>query len=162
MGCVGRRCRRNRRAQAGEWVALISRGFSIMRIFRMAAVVGLVAAPLVGLSTAHAGPAGQAPSRCFNTRDWSGWTMSGDAKSMYIRTGGRSVYRLDFASACHAAQDGGSHLITRLHGSSMVCSPLDLDLKVSVGRGMAVPCIVSKITPLSSEEASALPKGLKP
>lgn len=133
-----------------------------MTNFKPAAVIGLAAASLVGLSSAHADPSGKAPSQCFNTRDWVGRTMSDDAKTMYVRTGRRSIYKLEFASACRAAQDIGSHLVIRTHGGSMVCSPLDLDLRASVGRGMAVPCIVSTITPLSPEEASALPKGLRP
>ena len=131
-----------------------------MRKFRLAAVIGLVAASVVGLSGAYAAPA-TAPSRCFNTRDWSGWTVSPDGRSMYIRTGVRNLYRLEFANACRAAQGIGVHLVTRVRGSAFVCSPLDLDLKVSDGH-MATPCIISNITPLSADEAAALPKALRP
>jgi hypothetical protein len=133
-----------------------------MTNFKRAAIAGLAAASVLGLSSAYAAPAAGGAAQCFNTRDWVGRTLTDDAKTMYIRAGARSVYKLEFAGACRAAQDIGSHLVIRTHGSSMICTPLDLDLRVSVGRGMAVPCIVSKITPLSPEEASALPKGLKP
>jgi hypothetical protein len=133
-----------------------------MRKFRLAAVVGLAAASLMGLSSAYADPKGAVPSRCFNSRDWRGWTVSADARSMYIRAGGRGLYRLDFVNACRAAQSGGVHLVTRVRGGAFVCGPLDLDLKVSDGHGMASPCIISKITPLSADEAAALPKALRP
>jgi hypothetical protein len=133
-----------------------------MRNFKFAALIGLATSSILGLSSVSADAAGSRPAQCFNTRDWNGWTISPDAKSMYIRTGVRSIYRLDFVNKCRAAQSIGVHLVTRIRGSSSVCSPLDLDLKVSDGRGFATSCIVSNITPLSTEEAAALPKGLKP
>jgi len=49
-----------------------------------------------------------------------------------------------------------------VRGSGMICRPIDLDLRVSVGRRMSTPCIASKLTQLTPEEAAALPKGLKP
>ena len=133
-----------------------------MRKFRLAAVAGLLAASVVGLSTANAAAPAPSPARCFSMRDWTGWTVSPDGQSMYIRTGVRNLFRLDFANACRAARSGGVHLVTRVRGSTSVCSPLDLDLKVSDGHGMATPCIISKITPLSADEAAALPKALRP
>jgi hypothetical protein len=133
-----------------------------MRKLRSAAILGLAAASLIGLSSAYADPAGSRPSRCFNARDWRGWTVTPDGKSMFIRTGVRNIYRLDFANGCRAARGIGVHLVTRIRGSSSICSPLDLDLKVSDGLGFASPCIVSGITALSTDEAAALPKALKP
>ncbi len=133
-----------------------------MRKLKLAALVGLAAGSILGLSSGYAGAAESVPSQCFDTRDWNGWTVSPDGKSMYIRTRVRDVYRLDFSGTCREARDIGVHLVTRIHGSSRVCSPLDLDLKVSDGHGFATPCIVSNITPLSAKEAAALPKGLKP
>ena len=133
-----------------------------MRKIKLVALTALAAGSILGLSSAYAGPAGSGPARCFYSHDWSGWTVSPDAKSMYIRTGVRNIYRLDFANACRAAQGAGVHLVTRIRGSSLVCGPLDLDLKVADGHGFTTPCIVSQITPLSAEEAAALPKKLKP
>jgi hypothetical protein len=135
---------------------------SKMRKLRSAAIIGLAAASLIGLSSAWADPAGMRPGRCFNARAWNGWTVSPDGKSMYIRTGVSNIYRLDFANGCRAALGIGVHLVTRIRGSSFICSPLDLDLKVSDGLGFATPCLISSITPLSIDEAAALPKALKP
>lgn len=104
--------------------------------------------------------AAKAPA-CFDPRDWSGWKASPDAKSIYIRVGVRKIYRLDMANACPAAGRIGVHLVTRLRGGSTICSPLDLDLKVSDGR-FSTPCIVSGITALSDQEAATLPNNLKP
>jgi Family of unknown function (DUF6491) len=126
------------------------------------AIIGLAAVALLGASGAGAAPANHAAPQCFNLRDWSGWKASADGKSIYIRTGVRNLYRLDFDYACHAAQGIGVHLVTKVRGGSFICNPLDLDLKVADGTGFATPCIVSKITPLSADEAAALPKALTP
>jgi hypothetical protein len=121
----------------------------------------------LGLSAAAAQPPSQAasqpaPPACFQISDWSGWKISPDAKSMYIRVNISRIYRLDFGAACSAAKFGNPHLITRTRGPSLICTALDLDLRVSQGPGMAVPCIVSNISQLSKEEAAALPRELKP
>ena len=81
---------------------------------------------------------------------------------MYIRVNISRIYRLDFGAACSAATFGNPHLITRSRGSSYVCSPLDLDLRVSQGHGVGIPCIVSNMSQLSKEDAAALPRELKP
>jgi hypothetical protein len=111
---------------------------------------------------ASAQPAKPTAPKCFYSRDWNGWKASPDGKSIYIRVGVRDLYRLDFSHSCSAAQGVGVHLVTRVRGSSLICNPIDLDLKVSDGRGFATPCIVSGITPLSAEDAAALPKNLRP
>jgi len=149
-------------ARADRFMTHTSKGYLSMRKVKLAALIGLATASILGISSVSADAAGSRPVQCFNTRDWNGWTVSPDAKSMYIRTGVRSIYRLDFVNECRAAQGIGVHLVTRVRGSSSICSPLDLDLKVSDGHGFATPCIVSNITPLSAEEAAALPKRLKP
>ena len=133
-----------------------------MRKLTLTTLTALSAGALLGPPSAHAGPAASGPARCFYSRDWSGWTVTPDARSMYIRVGVRDVYRLDFATICSAAQGVGAHLVTRIRGSSLVCNPIDLDLKVADGNGFATACLVNRITPLSAEEAAALPKKLRP
>jgi len=133
-----------------------------MRKFRWAAFAAVAAGSILGLAGAYADPVGSRPNSCFNIRDWNGWTVSPDAKSMYIRTGVNRIYRLDFANECRAAQGIGVHLVSRIRGSSFICSPLDLDLKFAQGHGFGTPCFVKTITPLSPEQAAALPRGLKP
>ncbi len=127
-----------------------------------AALLGLSMGALLAAPVASATPA-QSPKReCFASRDWNGWRASPDAKSIYIRVGVSKIYRIDLAHACTALQSGGVYLVTRLHGSPWICHPLDLDLRVSDGHGFRTSCMVSDITPLSAEEAAALPRELWP
>ncbi len=122
------------------------------------ALVGLTAAALLWAPAVSAKPS----SQCFASRDWSGWKASPDSKSLYIRVNVSKLFRLDLAQACPALQWPGAHLVTKVRGSSWICHPLDLELKVSSGHGIATPCIVSGITALSKDEATALPKSLRP
>lgn len=101
------------------------------------------------------------PRQCFHSSAWRGWKATADARAMYIRIDGRGVFRLELDAACPALKSPGAFLITRLTGP-WICDPLDLQMKVSQGRGFATPCNVRKITPLSAAEASALPKALQP
>jgi Family of unknown function (DUF6491) len=118
---------------------------------------------LIGAAPARAQTAAHPTPQCFLSRNWSGWKASPDSKSIYIRVGVNQVYRLDLSTSCPALQAPFAHLVTRQRGGSgWICRPLDLDLKVSDGRGFATPCLVSRITPLSAAEASSLPKKLKP
>jgi hypothetical protein len=127
----------------------------------LAPVAALALFATAAVPSAQADPAPHAAPQCFRLRDWSGWKASADGKSIYIRTGARNLYRLEFDYACHAANGLGVQWVTRVRGSSSICSPLDLDLKVADG-AFATPCIGSRITPLSADEAAALPKALMP
>jgi hypothetical protein len=128
-----------------------------------ATLAGLTALSVLGLAIADAQPASsKPPQQCFYSNDWDGWKATPDSKAIYIRVGINKIWRLDLASACPTLQSPNPHLITKLHGSSSICSALDLDLRVSDDSGFAVPCIVSELTPLSAAEAAALPKNLRP
>ena len=127
----------------------------------------LVVTTAVLLVFGSVGAAAQAQSskpapRCFLSRDWQGWKPSADSRAIYARVGVSQVYRIDFSSACPMLQRSDAHLITKLRGSSWICDPLDLQLDVSDAPGVQVPCIVKNITPLSPEQASALPKNMQP
>lgn len=124
-------------------------------------LIGLAAASAVGLA-ADAQPSTKPAPSCFFSVDWDGWKATPDSKSIYIRVGVRDVYKLDLSSACPELQMPDAHLVTHIRGSDSICSPLDLDLRVSDMHGFATPCIVSAITPLSPAEAAALPPKLKP
>ena len=133
---------------------------------RLHRIVGGACVAVLLALTASA-PQAQTPTQpaapaCFQISDWSGWKISPDARSMYIRVNISRIYRLDFGATCSAAKFGNPHLITSTRGSSSVCTALDLDLRVSQGHGMSVPCIVSNISQLSKEEAAALPREQKP
>ena len=123
--------------------------------------LALILTPL-GFDLAQAQPAKRPAAKCFQLRDWTGWRVTKDAKAMFISAGGRNVYRADFAGACPALRWTSAHPVIRVRGSSWICSALDLDMHVSDGNGIATPCIVRQLTPLSPEEVAALPKGLKP
>lgn len=130
---------------------------------RLAAVLGgallLSAAPVAGAFAADA----KAPPKCFFPTEWDGgWKATPDAKSIYIGVGVHRVYRLDLASACPELNAPDSHLITKLRGSSAICDALDIDLFVGDSSGFKSPCIVKSLTPLTDEEAKALPKNLRP
>ena len=132
---------------------------------KKATVVAALAGAAISVTTssieAQPRPPVAGPPRCFSSRDWAG-SQSKDEHSMYIRVRGRDIYRIDFVGSCPGIGWPGNHLISRIRGSDQICSAIDLDLSVSDGRGIAVPCIVSNITPLSYAEAAALPKKLLP
>jgi hypothetical protein len=128
--------------------------------FKAPVLLGL--ASLCAFGAANAEPPARSAPKCFYSRDWNGWKASPDGKAIYIRAGANYIYRLDLGNACPAANGIGVHLVTKTRGSGSICGPLDLDLKVSDGRGFATPCMVSGVTPLSAEEASVLPNNLRP
>jgi len=128
------------------------------------AILSLTLAAILGLTAAAAKPAAKPSPKCFLSQDWNGWKATSDSRSMYIRVGIKHLYRVDFVGMCPRLQSPGAHLVTTVRGSSWICSPLDLDIKVSDGPpgDIATPCIAKAITLLSTEEAAALPKKLKP
>jgi hypothetical protein len=135
----------------------------LIRLHRIISATGAAALLALTVAGAEAQTPGQtAAPACFRISDWSGWKMSPDAKSMYIRVNISRIYRLDFGAACSAATFGNPHLITRTRGSTLVCTALDIDLRVSQGHGMGIPCIASNLSQLSKEEAAALPRALRP
>lgn len=124
----------------------------------------LTGAALLSTSTAieaQPRPPASRPPQCFSAHDWQGWKATDD-HSMYIRVRMHDIYRIDFAGSCPTLSWPGAHLVTVFRGSDNVCAPLDLDLKVSDGHGIASPCMVSRITPVPYAEAAALPRKLLP
>ena len=125
-------------------------------------LIGMAAATLFG-PAAVAQPSTKPAPQCFYSSDWDGgWKATPDSKSIYIRVGINRIYRLDLSAPCPELQAPMSHLITEQRGGSSICSAIDLDLKVSDGHGFSTACIVSNLTPLSPEQASALPKDQRP
>ena len=99
--------------------------------------------------------------KCFRSHDWQGWKPTSDSKSMYIHVGVNEFYRIDFSDSCPTLQAPNAHLVTK-PVNDLICSAIELDLKVVDQPGFAVPCIVSNITPLSPADMAALPKKLRP
>jgi hypothetical protein len=101
------------------------------------------------------------PGACFFERDWTNWKAP-DTHTIFINVSNR-VWRLDLAGSCPTLDDPSAKLITRdVAGSGSVCSPQDIDLKVSVGDHIAIPCIVSHMTRLSPDEVTAIPPRYRP
>jgi len=124
-------------------------------VFLSALLLVFVALP------AFAGPASP-PGQCFSTSEMGNWRAA-DASTMYVRVHMNRIYRIDLKGRCSMLTAPGAMLITTFRGSSLVCSPLDWDLKVSAGIGSNVePCIVKAMTPLSQDEIAALPKKAVP
>ena len=121
-------------------------------ILLSAALLGLPASPALALS------AGQ----CFTTTEMGNWRAA-DASTIYVRVRMNKIYRLDLKDRCSLLTAPGARLLTTFRGANLVCSPLDWDLKVGAGIGGNVePCIVKAMTPLSPDEAAALPKKVVP
>ena len=91
------------------------------------------------------------------------WTAAADAKTVYFRVNANRFYRLDLARECTPLKWADARLITHIHGSGLVCSALDLDVKASDGPGdIPEACFAKELTQLSASEADALPRKLKP
>ncbi len=118
---------------------------------------------LFGLASAQTGAPVPAPRRaaaqqCFFASQFQQWKAVDD-KTITIRVNVNDLYRLEMASSCPELTYADSHLVNRVVGSHAICSPIDWDLSVSSGVGMVpTPCIVSKMTRLTPEEAAAIPK----
>ena len=130
---------------------------------KIAAVAAMAAFAASGLAAAQpaATPSAKPAPQCFRSHDWEGWKASPDSKSIYIRVGISKFYRIDFSDSCPTLNAPNAHLVTQ-SVNDLVCSPIELDLKVVDSPGFAVPCIVSAITPMSPADVAALPKKLKP
>ena len=132
---------------------------------RMSAIVAVLTGVALFSTTsaieAQPKPAASGPPRCFSAHDWDGWKAKDD-RSMYIRVRMHDIYRVEFAGGCPNLRWPDMHLVTVFRGSDEICSPLDLDLKVSDGHGIPTPCIVSRITPVSYAETATIPRKLLP
>jgi len=121
-----------------------------------AATAALAAAP----SQAANAPGGQ--KSCFRMSQVEGHRIV-RPDTIYLRVKSHDVYRLATKGACAAGTMPDDTLITStVAGIDIVCQPLDLDLKVRRGHGMASPCLIDSITKLTPAEIAALPKKDRP
>lgn len=126
-------------------------------------VICLVTAALVMSSTALAdsGNSVNQKRQCFFSSSWNGWKAADDS-TIYVRVRPKDIYRLDLAGEYPTLRSGGIYLIHRVRGSGAICSPLDLDLRISHGPRSSTPILIKSITKLSASEAANLPKHLRP
>ncbi len=110
---------------------------------------------------ALAGPAAAQSGTCFRLSDM-GNHRAADSQTLYVAMGRKEVWRFDMNGACLSGVGFGDPLVvTPTGGASLICKPLDLDIKVS-HMGMLSPCMLKAMTKLSPAEVEALPKKLKP
>jgi hypothetical protein len=97
------------------------------------------------------------PQQCFQTREMRNHTV-GDDHTLYLGVGGHDVYRVTTSDNCLAGATSSDPIVLDNTASQgRICGKMDLDIRV---RGMR--CIVSGVTKLSPEQASALPKHVQP
>jgi hypothetical protein len=124
----------------------------------------LTTALLAASAPAFADPAKPAakPARtCFSLSDWDNWSAP-DRDTLYLKVRNRDVYQVDLSHGTSMLTSPGVHLVSIVRGPDQVCSPIDLDLRVSDGYGMAMPIMAKSITKLSAEEIAAIPKKDRP
>ncbi len=132
-----------------------------MRISLSASLFAFVLAAPFAAAHADEAPVHKTPA-CFQIREFENWKAA-DAKTINIRVNMHNYYRLDLSASCPALLWPTAYLVTEWRGTSMVCSPLDWDIKVAQsGGGIRSACIVKSMTPLTPQEAAAIPKQFKP
>lgn len=86
-----------------------------------------------------------------------------DAETINIRVGLKDYFQVKTQGSCtFAARPDETLIVSSASGSDLICSAIDLDLKVARLPDFVTPCIVKSIRPMTPEEARALPKRLKP
>jgi hypothetical protein len=118
-----------------------------------------LAAALTGLTgAASAAPSQAKPNNCFLSSSWNGWHAPDD-KTLYLRVNMHDIYRVDLNSPASMLKWPGTHLVNVMHGSSYVCSPLDLQLSVADNDGGARDFLfVKAITKLTPDEVAVIPR----
>jgi hypothetical protein len=122
---------------------------------RRLVLAAVVLASLSAGSTAGAQPA--AKDQCILTRLMQGHTVGPDGHTLYLGVNGTEVYQVTTSGPCLAHLTGSDPIVVRDHGNGKICQPLDLEI---FARGSQ--CGIEKLTKLTPEQASALPKHLQP
>ena len=132
---------------------------SMIRAGLLTTVLLTAAAPALADPAKNAAPR---PARsCFSLSDWQGWSAP-NKDTLYLKVRNRDVYRVDLSHGTSQLTAPGVHLVSVVRGPDTICSPIDLDLRVSDGFGFAMPIMAKSITKLSTEEIAALPKRDRP
>lgn len=126
-------------------------------------IICVVTATLAFSFIAVADPSGSTNRKreCFFSSSWNGWKAA-DNRTIYVRVRPKDIYRLDLLGEYPMLRSGGVYLIHRVRGSGAICSPLDLDLRMSHGPRSSTPILIKSMTKLSPSEAANLPKQLRP
>src|SRR5215472_8227200 len=118
----------------------------------------LGAALVLGAAAPAVAQPGQA---CFRLSQLQSTRPDGDQR-IYARVGVNEFWRIDLAHRCSALPFADRGLVlTPAGGNDVICSPIQLDLKVN-DHGALVPCFIQSFTKLTPEEAAQIPKRSKP
>ena len=100
---------------------------------------------------------------CFSMAEMGNWRSSPDSKAIYFRANVNRYYKLELARECSTLKSINPHLVLTNRTGGMICSALDLDVKVSQSPGGIVePCIAKSLSELTPAQIAALPKDAKP
>jgi hypothetical protein len=124
---------------------------------------------LVAIGASWAGTASAEPevpaavpgASCFSMTQLGGW-KSPSPTVIYYQVRQHDVYRVDLEVGERRLQWPSMHLVTRVHGGSFICSPLDLDISVSDLNGIADRVIPKSITKLTPDQIAAIPPEYRP
>ncbi|HJV44021.1 DUF6491 family protein [Caulobacter sp.] len=143
-------------------IANIARGALVgIAIAGSMTLVGASAAQGTAPAPATTDKPAKPPRQCFFLSDWRGWSAP-NKDTLYLKVRNRDVYRVDLAYGSSQLTWPGTHLVSIVRGTDSICHPLDLDLRVSDGFGMAIPIRAKAITKLTPEEIAAIPKKDRP
>ncbi len=131
-------------------------------MFAKIAAAGLVAAASFSFTAIPAAATEQASARsdCFFVSAWRGWSAPSD-DVLLLKVRGNDIYRVELSAGSHRLKSAGNHLVST-PVNSMICSAIDLDLKVSDEHGHATPLIARSIARLTPEQIAAIPKKDRP
>lgn len=135
---------------------------TMIRAGLLTTVLLAAAAPALAAGSDDAQSPATRPARsCFYLSDWDNWSAP-DRDTLYMKVRNRDVYQVDLSHGTSLLTSPGVHLVSIQRGTDSVCGPLDLDLRVSDGWGMAMPIMAKKITKLTPEQVAAIPKKDRP
>jgi hypothetical protein len=113
------------------------------------------------LACAFPAMAQQPGQSCFRLSQLQSTRPDGD-KRIYMRVGVNEYWRMDLRFRCSSLPFADRGLVmTPAGGDDVICSPIQLDLKVN-DHGALEPCFIESFTKLTPEQAAAIPKRVKP
>jgi hypothetical protein len=135
----------------------------IAMTLRSTLVSGALALAAVGFAALPAATANASESHpCFFISQWEGWKADGP-NVLYLKVNMHDIYRVDLSAGSQELTWPGSyHLVSRVEGSSSICTALDLQLAVSDGHGFYQPLIARSIVKLTPDEIAHLPRKVLP
>lgn len=122
----------------------------------------LVLAAVLAAGAGHAADKPKtAQTSCFYVTQWEGWKAP-DENTLYLGVNMHDVYKVELSAGSPQLLWPSAHLVSIVRGGGSICSPLDLDLKVSDTAGFPVPLIAKSMVKLTPEQVAAIPKKFRP